>query len=185
MKTTWILFILLFSHFGLFAQCPSAGRDSSNTYCKYEVFDVADLRSPDADTNGVFIDPMGDTMTTTSVSWIFPGQFTYRYLVTDTNCTVDSARYIITVFSCWDWDVGLSENELENSTLIRTNPLQDLLILYDATYDSLEIHDLSGRKVCTLSAGKTSHDISQLQAGNYLLIQEKNNRKQVQQFIKY
>lgn len=183
MKTT---ILILFTAFcaSLHAQCPNAGQDSSATYCPNEFFDVADLRSDDADTNGVFINPWGDTMTNTATSLVFPGQYSFFYHVTDTSCPVDTAKYVITILpnSACSW--GLTENTLENNRLIRSNPVNDELILIDPDYDLLEIHETSGRLVLSFSTEKSSLDVSPLQSGNYLLIHEKNGIRQFQRFIK-
>ena len=182
MKTIFTLsFFLLLCGFA-FAQCPSAGRDSAIVYCKNEPFDVADLRSPDADTGGVFIDPAGDTMTTTQISLMFPGQFTYRYLISDTSCPADTAKYVITIVNCWPG--GLDENTLENNALIKANPASDILLLNDPHFDLLEIYETSGRRVLLFSKTQALINISKLQSGNYLLIQEKNGIRQFQRFIK-
>lgn len=178
--TTLVLFIV-FSR-SIYAQCPSAGQDSAASYCPNEFFDLAELRSSDADTNGVFIDPSGDTMANTVISLPFPGIYNFRYQVSDTNCPVDTAKYVITIVSfCWG---ELTENTLESNALIRYNPVNDLLTLYDSHYDLLEIYETSGRRVLVFSKGQTLPDISQLHKGNYLLIHEKNGTRQFQRFIK-
>lgn len=182
MKTI-LTFLFLVSAGSLFAQCPSAGRDSSITACPNEVFDVADLRSLDADTNGVFIDPAGDTMTNTEISLVFPGQYGFFYHVWDTSCPVDTAKYVIYIVHGCTW--GLTENVLENNKLIRSNPVNDLLELNDFHFDLLEIYETSGRRVLLFSNEQAVIDMSQLQGGNYLLIHEKNSVKQFQRFIKH
>ena len=182
MKTI-LIFIssLIFCGSG-FAQCPTAGSDSSETYCRYEPFDVAELRSPDADTNGVFIDPMGDTMTNTDISLNFPGQYNYYYHTFDTTCPVDTAKYVITILICGTG--GIAENISENHALIKANPANDLLLLNDPDFDLLEIYETSGRRVLLFSKEQTPIDISNLQTGNYLLIHEKNGIRQFIRFIK-
>lgn len=184
MKTTiFILFTVFYT--SLFGQCPSAGQDSSSTYCPNELFDVADLRSNDADTNGVFIDPMGDTMTNTVISLVFPGQYSFFYHVTDTNCPVDTAKYVITILpnSACSW--GLTENTPESNRLIQSNPVNDELILIDPDYDLLEIYETSGRLIFRFSTEKNSLNVSSLQSGNYLLVHTKNGIRQFQRFQKY
>ena len=183
MKTTCIILLFISFSNALLAQCPSAGRDSSTTYCKNEPFDIATLRSLDADLNGVFIDPMGDTMTSTSQTLVFPGQYTYRYLVSDTNCTVDSAKYIITIFNCIPG--GLSESVIESQALIQTNPVSDYLVLNEKDYDQLEIRELSGKLVLHIPGlNNQKIDVSQLKNGHYILVADKNGSKQFQRFMK-
>lgn len=183
MKTIFTLLLFLVPSGFIFAQCPSAGQDSIPTYCPNELFDVADLRSDDADTNGVFIDPYSDTMTNTVISLTIPGQYTFFYLVSDTSCPVDSAKYVIIIYQgCTG---GLSENTLENNWLIRSNPVKDELILIDPDYDLLEVYETSGRLVLRFSTEKSSLDVSSLQNGNYLLIHEKNGVRQFQRFQKF
>ncbi len=183
MKTIFTLLLFLTPFGFALAQCPSAGQDTSATYCPNEFFDVADLRSADADTNGMFIDPAGDTMTNTVISLTFPGQYSYFYHVTDTNCPVDTAKYIVIITTpCWG---EISENVLEKNTLIQTNPVKESLILKDDRYDRLEILDLSGRSVLVISPASGTHiQVSELESGNYLLIHEKNGIRQFQRFIK-
>ncbi|WP_343637074.1 T9SS type A sorting domain-containing protein [Fluviicola sp.] len=165
------------------AQCPTAGQDSAATYCPNEVFDLANLRSPDADTTGIFIDPMGDTMTNTIISLQFPGQYTYFYHVSDTNCPVDTAKYIVTILPVSACSWGLTENASENNHLIHSNPVNDELILNNSTYDLLEVYEISGRCVFT-STTPSVMDISLLSRGNYLLVVSRNGTKQFQRFIK-
>lgn len=182
MKTTIVILFTLF-YSSLHAQCPSAGRDSSSTYCPHELFDVANLRSNDADTNGVFIDPSGDTMTNTVISLVFPGQYSFFYHVWDTSCPVDTAKYVILIVHGCTW--GLTENTIENNALIKTNPVNEYLILNDLPYDVLEIYETSGRLVLSFSNQKSIPDVSTLQAGNYLLIHVKNGIRQFQRFQKF
>lgn len=183
MKTIFALLLFLIPFGFVLAQCPTAGQDTSATYCPNEFFDVADLRSADADTNGVFIDPAGDTMTNTVISLTFPGQYSYFYHATDTSCPVDTAKYIIIITTpCWG---GISENVLEKNTLIQSNPVSESLILKDDQYDYLEILDLSGRSVLVIPPSSGIQiTVSQLESGNYLLVQEKSGIRQFQRFIK-
>ena len=183
MKTIFTLLLFLVSSGVIFAQCPSAGQDSMPIYCPHEIFDVADLRSIDADTNGVFIDPAGDTMTNTVISLIFPGQYSYLYHVSDSSCPVDTAKYVIHIIN--NCSGGLTESVLENNALIKANPANDILLLNDPNYDLLEIYETSGRRILMLSEEQTTIDISHMQSGNYLLVLEKNEIKQFQRFIKY
>ena len=183
MKTFFSGILFLVSSGSIFAQCPSAGSDSTKTFCKNELFDLADLRSLDADTSGVFIDPMGDSLVTTQISLMIPGQYSYFYHVSDTSCPVDTAKYVIIIINCFPG--GLQENTLENNALIKTNPVSELLVLNDIPYDLLEIYEPSGRIVLRFSSEKNTLDVSQLQPGNYLLVHEKNGMRQFQRFQKY
>lgn len=182
MKTILLVILsLTFYELG-FAQCPTAGLDSAVTYCKYEPFDVASLRSNDADFGGAFLDPAEDTMIVTIDTLIFPGQYHYFYVVSDSVCLNDTAEYVITIINCWG---GISETVLENNALIHPNPVNSYLILNEIHYDQLEIHEISGRSVLKLTASSnTSIDVSQLEQGNYILVLEKNGTKQFQRFIK-
>ncbi|TSJ39788.1 T9SS type A sorting domain-containing protein [Fluviicola chungangensis] len=167
------------------AQCPTAGQDSAATYCPNEVFNIANLRSLDADTTGIFINPMGDTMTNTIISLQFPGQYTYFYHISDTNCPVDTAKYIVTILpvSACFWE--LTENASENNQLIHSNPVSNELVLNDLQFDQLEIIDPAGRIVLIHPSSNNPHiDISKLENGNYLLIVVNNGTRQFQRFIK-
>lgn len=183
MKTIFTLILSIISSSFIFGQCPTAGRDTAVTYCKQEVFDVAELRSSDADTNGVFIDPAEDTMTNTAISLNFPGQYNYFYHVSDTSCPVDTAKYVITIV--WCETGGVSETILEDNSLIQSNPVNDQLILNDSHYDELEIYETSGRRVLFFLDEKSIIDVSKLERGNYILVLNKNGTKQFQRFIKY
>jgi|GEM_PF-2919237 len=182
MKTILISILLTTFPKLLVAQCPTAGNDTIVTYCKYEPFDLADLRSTDADLGGIFIDPNGDTVTVTSMSLAFPGQFHFFYKVSEAGCPRDSADYRIDIFNCGT--DGVSENILENHALILSNPVNDLLMLNDSHFDQLEIYENSGRRVLLSSTNETIIDISQLEKGNYILILEKDRTRQFQRFTK-
>jgi hypothetical protein len=181
---TFLTFILFLVFSGtLPAQCPTAGQDTSATYCKQEPFDVATLRSTDADSGGVFINPAGDTMITTMDTLIFPGQYTYRYIVSQSGCPNDSAKYIISIVHCWPG--GIPETSLENNQLIRPNPVNEQLILSETNYDHLEIYSPAGSCVLTFSAStNTLIDVSKLEGGNYILILDKDGIRQFQRFVK-
>jgi hypothetical protein len=184
MKTIFLGILSLSFYGSVSAQCPSAGQDSTAVYCKNELFDVAELRSDDADISGVFIDPAGDTMTTTVISLMFPGQYSYFYHVSDTTCPVDTAKYVIVIQNCWPW--GLAENVVENNAIIRINPVSDQLVIHEIPFDFLEIYDTSGRRVLILSgSANTVIDVSQLKSGNYILILSNDGIKQFQRFLKY
>ncbi|MDF3027684.1 MAG: hypothetical protein K0S23_1991 [Fluviicola sp.] len=183
MKTTLIILFFLVLSGTIFAQCPIAGRDSTTSYCKQEVFDLANLRSSDADLNGIFIDPAGDTMSSTTTSLIFPGQYTYRYIVSDLGCSDDSAKYVIVIINCWPG--GISETSLENNELLQINPVNDYLQLSEVNYDRLEIYSTAGSCVLTFSASpNTLIDVSKLEGGNYILILDKDGTRQFQRFVK-
>lgn len=184
MKTIYTLILFLVFSETLLAQCPTAGRDTAVTYCQHEFFDVEELRSGDADTNGVFIDPAGDTMTNTVISLTFPGQYNYFYHVYDTSCPVDTAKYVITIG--WNCTGGLTEKTFENNQLIRFNPVNEQLILNEANYDQLEIYSIAGNCVLKpLPSLNTFIDVSKLDGGNYILVLDKNGSKQFQRFVKY
>lgn len=183
MKTFFTLIFSLAFSGTLLAQCPTAGRDTAVTYCQHEFFDVEELRSGDADTNGVFIDPAGDTMTNTVISLIYPGQYNYFYHAYDTSCPVDTAKYVITIG--WNCTYGLTET-LKNNQLIRLNPVNEQLILNEANYDQLEIYSTAGSCILTFSASpNTLIDVSKLEGGNYILVLNKDGTRQFQRFVKY
>lgn len=185
MKSFFFIGLFLLFSRAAFSQCPTAGSDSAATYCKDELFDLANLRSADADSGGIFFTPAWDTMTTTTTSLTFPGQYNFHYVVSDTGCVNDTARYVITIISTFCWS-GTDETVLEQHRLIRSNPASEQLVLYDANYDRLEIYEASGRCVIRMSdLHITSIDISQLEKGNYLLVLEKEQTRQFQRFLKY
>jgi hypothetical protein len=178
---TFIVFVTLSGV--LSAQCPGAGNDTTGTYCKNVPFDISELRSDDADTNGVFIDPAGDTITNTTFSLPFPGQYHFLYIVSDTNCPSDTAHYVIIINNnCWG---GLSENTSESHSLIRSNPVSRQLELTDPDYDQLEIYENTGRRVLILFTPENPSliDLSQLERGTYVLVLTKQANRQFQRFI--
>ncbi|WP_341906346.1 T9SS type A sorting domain-containing protein [Fluviicola taffensis] len=183
MKTILASILLMTFSKSLVAQCPTAGSDTIVTYCKYEPFDLTDLRSNDADLGGIFIDPNGDTVTITSMSIAFPGQYHFFYKVSDVSCPRDSAEYTINIFTCENG--GISETILESHALIRSNPVNNELELSDSLVDLLEIYETSGRRVLLFSTNQSIIDISQLESGNYILVLEKSGIRQFQRFIKY
>ncbi|WP_430406106.1 T9SS type A sorting domain-containing protein [Fluviicola sp.] len=184
MKTISLLILFLVFSKTLFAQCPTAGSDSAVSYCKYEVFDVASLRSTDADLGGAFMDFYGDTMFVTTDSLFIPGIYNYSYKVSELGCADDSAKYVITIVG-WCDTGGVSEAIAEDNSLIQTNPVIDQIILNEINYDQLEIYETSGRRVLLFSTYQSIIDISQLERGNYILVLDKNGTKQFQRFIKY
>jgi hypothetical protein len=183
MKTFFTLIFFLTFSGTLLAQCPTAGRDTSVTYCKHEPFDVANLRSTDADLGGAFMTPAGDTMTVTIDTLVIPGQYTYSYKVSGSGCSDDSAKYVITITHCFPG--GISEAVLENNQLIRFNPVNEQLILNEANYDLLEIYSTAGSCVLTFSASpNTLIDVSKLEGGTYIMVLDKDGIRQFQRFVK-
>lgn len=172
---------LIFSQM-LLAQCPTAGSDSSAVYCKNQLFDLADLLSSDASANGVFIDFSGDTMTSSSLSLAFPGQFPFYYKVSDTGCPVDSAKLTINVHNCWN---GITEAGYEDNNLMYPNPVTDKITLNVQQSDQLVIYSAAGYHVLTLSKpfGPTI-DLSHLKQGTYILVVDKNGERQFRRFVK-
>lgn len=168
----------------LFAQCPSAGNDTSNViYCKNESFTLLNLLSDDASENGIFIDPMGDTMTSPIVSIAFPGIFTFYYLVSDTGCIADSAKLVITIHSCGSG--GLTEAGYENNDLMYPNPVSDHISLQAPHAERLVIYSSEGQQVLTLSAPFSSNiNLSHLTPGSYILVVENDTTRQFRRFVK-
>lgn len=166
----------------LLAQCPTAGSDSSIVYCKNELFDLADLLSSDASPNGLFIDFYGDTMTSSSLSLPFPGQFPFYYKVSDTGCPVDSAKFTIYIHNCWN---GITEAGYENNNLMYPNPVTDKITLNVQQFDYFVIYSTAGYPVFTRSNPvDPTIDLSHLKQGAYVLVVEKNGERQFRHFVK-
>lgn len=98
------------------AQCASAGNDTMVTRCKNEPFDVALFLTDSASLGGVWYDPAYTVMLSTTVpGYNFPGQYNFKYIVTDTICnTSDTAFVRVTINFC----IPASVNELEASSIV-------------------------------------------------------------------
>lgn len=165
------------------AQCPVAGSDSSVTYCWHEAFDLSTLLSADADTNGVFFNPAGDTINPPEDTLSIPGVYTYTYIVSDSACENDTAKFYITIYNCPIGGVGEVLNE--STLLAYPNPATDQLVLHDKAVDELLIYDKRGRCVYRQSTPMSSViDISRLDAGLYLLVIRQDGKAGFQRFMK-
>ncbi len=145
------IFISFFS-ISATAQCASAGNDTIVTRCKNEPFDVALFLTDSASLGGVWYDPAYTVMLSTTVpGYSFPGQYNFKYIVTDTICnTSDTASIKVTIVVCWT--DGISESEA-SSIVVSPNPTsggvfslsQDVpYILEDATGKQLKEITASG-----------------------------------------
>ncbi len=132
------------------AQCASAGNDTIVTRCKNEPFDVALFLTDSASLGGVWYDPAYTVMLSTTVpGYNFPGQYNFKYIVTDTICnTSDTASIKVTIITCGTGSV----NDLEESdTFIYPNPTSDgnFSLSKDVPYI---IEDATGKQLKKITA---------------------------------
>ncbi len=132
------------------AQCASAGNDTIVTRCKNEPFDVALFLSDSASLGGVWYDPAYTVMLSTTVAgYSFPGQYNFKYIVTDTICnTSDTASIKVTITICETGGI----NDLEESdTFVYPNPTSDgnFILSKDLPYT---IEDATGKQLQQITA---------------------------------
>lgn len=112
------------------------------------------------------------------------GSFTVSYTYTNTSGCSASASQVITVDGC----VGVNELQLE-SVKIYPNPVKDQLYINTQVsgIKTVEVYDLVGKKVMSLSSSETiiAIDSHELTSGLYIVrIQAENSKPVIARFIK-
>lgn len=182
MKNLLFFLFLSFSS-SYFGQCPSAGADTNIYVCQNQIFDISSFLSNDADTNGVFYNPIGQPLNATTFSLLIPGYYVYDYVVSADSCDNDTAMVIVHVDYCWDF--GLNENSIEEINLASPNPVEDVLTINDNHFDNLQLFNSLGQRVfeCEVLLSKEL-DLSTIQNGLYLLRIERENKVYYQRILK-
>jgi hypothetical protein len=179
-----LLFFLCLSYSSsFFGQCPSAGADTNIYVCKSEMFDISLFISNDADTSGVFFDPIGQPLNTTTFSLPIPGYYVYDYVVSADSCDNDTAQVIIHVEYCGSG--GINENYIQETNLASPNPVEDILTVKDNQFDNLQLFNSLGQVVfeCDMLLSNEM-DLSTFKQGLYLLRIERENNVYYQRIIK-
>ncbi|MBP5982163.1 MAG: hypothetical protein KA734_00435 [Fluviicola sp.] len=132
------------------AQCASAGNDTIVTRCKNEPFDVALFLTDSASLGGVWYDPAYTVMLSTTVpGYNFPGQYNFKYIVTDTICnTSDTALIKVTILTCW---TGIVNESKASSIVVSPNPTSGgvFSLSQDVPYT---IEDATGKQLKEITA---------------------------------
>jgi hypothetical protein len=146
-----ILFLFLTS-FQLIAhgQCDSAGSDTSVFICVQQPFTLNSFLSPNAALTGEWDNSLWETqinpnvLGTDTLSFNFPSQFTWTYIVNDTSCnTSDTATVIINFIGLCDWGINESASAL---ITIYPNPTSNgvFTLSEDLVYT---IEDATGKQI--------------------------------------
>lgn len=146
-----IVFLFLTS-FQLIAhgQCDSAGSDTTVFICVQQPFTLNSFLSPNAALTGEWDNLIWETQVnpnvlgTDTLSFNFPSQFTWTYIVNDTNCnTSDTATVIINFIGLCDWGIDESASAL---ITIYPNPTSDgvFTLSEDQVYT---IEDATGKQI--------------------------------------
>jgi len=182
MKDLLFCLFLFYSSF-IFGQCPSAGADTTIYVCRNEIFDISQFLSFDADTNGVFFDPIGQPLNTSNFSLLIPGYYVYDYVVSADSCDNDTAQVIIHVEYCGSG--GINENFIEETNLASPNPVEDILTVKDNQFDNLQLFNSFGQLVFESKALFSNEiNLSTIQYGLYLLRIERENKVYYQRIFK-
>ncbi len=146
-----IVFLFLTS-FQLIAhgQCDSAGSDTTVFICVQQPFTLNSFLSPNASLTGEWDNSLWETQVnpnvlgTDTLSFNFPSQFTWTYIVNDTNCnTSDTATVIINFIGLCDWGIDESTSAL---ITIYPNPTSNgvFTLSEDLVYT---IEDATGKQI--------------------------------------
>ena len=147
------------------------------------MFDISSFISNDADTNGVFYNPIGQLLNTTTFSLLIPGYYVYDYVVSADSCDNDTSKIIVHVEFCWT--DGINENSIEETNLASPNPVKDVLTINDNHFDNLQLFNSLGQRVfeCEVLFSEEI-DLSTIQNGLYLLRIERENKVYYQRILK-
>lgn len=145
--------------------------------------DISSFISNDADTNGVFFNPIGQPLNTTTFSLLIPGYYVYNYVVSADSCDNDTALVIVHVEYCWSG--GITENTSEETNLASPNPVKDVLVIDDNQFDNLKLFNSQGQLVFECEALLSKElDLSTIQNGLYLLRIEREDKVYYQRILK-
>jgi hypothetical protein len=147
------------------------------------MFDISLFISNDADTNGVFFNPIGQALNTSNFSLLIPGYYVYDYVVSADSCDNDTAQVIIHVEYCWSG--GINENFIEETNLASPNPVEDILTVKDNQFDNVQLINSLGQLVFESEALFSNQiDLSTFQQGLYVLRIERENKVYYQRILK-
>lgn len=170
-----LIVCLISIHNWISAQCPVAGNDTLVEYCKNEVFDLETILTFSADSGGIFIDPAMNLIEGSDTSLIFPGLYTFHYVVSAPGCTPDSAKLIVKILNCFPG--GITETANHNILLVFPNPASNQLNLKNNNYENLELISLEGKPILILENPlPETIDVSLLASGWYLIKVKKHNQ---------
>ena len=128
-----------------------------------------------ADLGGVWTDPNSAVVPNgnTNASNI-PGQYNYKYIVTNGVCPADTAKVVVNVQGC-DW-LGLEDVAFEGFNLY-PNPTTDLIYITNAGSSEVfnyEVLDMNGRVILKANdaingTATTEINLSQVEVGVYMV----------------
>lgn len=153
----------------------SAGVDGTLAVCRNQSINLFAGLSGNVATDGVWTDPMNVVIPNgiTTASNI-PGQYNFKYVVTNTACPNDSSKVIVVVQGCID--VGVEEIAFKAFNLY-PNPTSDLIFIVNSGSTEVfnyEVLDVNGRVMLSENEainGSTTTEInlSTVQNGVYMV----------------
>ena len=156
-------------------QPSSAGNDGAVAVCRNQPLNLLSGLAGNADLGGVWTDPNAVVVPNgnTTASNI-PGQYNYKYIVTNGVCPADTAKVVVNVQGC-DY-LGLEDVAFEGFNLY-PNPTTDLIYITNAGSSEVfnyEVLDMNGRVILKANdaingTATTEINLSQVEVGVYMV----------------
>lgn len=153
----------------------SAGSDGSIAVCRNQPFNLLSGLVGNADFGGVWTDPNAAVVPNgNATSGNLPGQYNYKYIVSNGVCPADTAKVVVNVQGC-DF-LGLEDLAFEGFNLY-PNPTSDLIFIINsgsAEVFNYEVLDMNGRVILSANDainGTTTTEINlnTIQNGVYMV----------------
>ena len=156
-------------------QPSSAGNDGALAVCRNQPFNLLAGLTGSIDFGGVWTDPNSAVVPNgnTNASNI-PGQYNYKYIVTNGVCPADTAKVVVNVQGC-DY-LGLNDVVFEGFS-IHPNPTSEFVFIANTGSTEVfnyEVLDMNGRVILKANQAingstTTKLDLSKVEIGVYLI----------------
>ncbi len=154
----------------------SAGQDGSIAVCRNQPLNLLSGLTGNADLGGVWTDPNALVVPNgNTISSNIPGQYNFRYIVSNGVCPADTAKVVVNVQGC-DYLVAVEEMVFEGFS-IYPNPTSDMIYLANSGSTEVfnyELLDMNGRVILKEDHAihgltTTEVDLTKVEIGIYLM----------------
>lgn len=156
-------------------EASSAGNDGSLAVCRNQPFNLLPGLGGSVDMGGVWTDPNATVVPNgNATSGNIPGQYNYKYIVSNGVCPDDTAKVVVNVQGC-DY-LGLEDLAFEGFNMY-PNPTSDVLFITNTgsvEVFNYEVLDMNGRVILKANEAingstTTELDLRSLEVGVYLV----------------
>jgi hypothetical protein len=154
----------------------SAGSDGSIAVCRNQPFNLLQGLGGSADLGGVWTNPNASVVTDgNAVANNIPGQYNYRYIVSNGVCPADTSKVIVNVLGSCDY-LGLEDVAFEAFNMY-PNPTADVIFITNSGSTEVfnyEVLDMNGRVILRAinainGSSTTELNLSNVETGVYMI----------------